>query len=259
MRMDFNFLEHPYSIYLETYKLDWLTQTKIIPIFPLDLVLFPRQELPLRIFEPRYKQLVDDCMVGDGQFGVCLIDEKNSVSGWNSPKLIGTIAKITKCEDVNIDGLQLHIETIGRNSFKIKKIISPSISQPTNYDPLSVEGHQEISDLHEKVGMGKKMYIRAEVEMIPEIDENISLEEWSKLVELWKKKIITQALPQIVEPHALEHVLEQYYLTTETPTIDYVYSLSALGAKDPNELQPILEARTKDELIEKMQQLLTVK
>jgi Lon protease-like protein len=48
-----------------------MAETKIIPIFPLDLVLFPRQELPLRVFEPRYKQLVDDCMLGDGQFGVC--------------------------------------------------------------------------------------------------------------------------------------------------------------------------------------------
>ena len=115
-----------------------MAETKIIPIFPLDLVLFPRQELPLRIFEPRYKQLVDDCMLGDGQFGVCLIDENNSVNGWNSPKMVGTIAKISKCEDVELDGLQLHIETIGRNSFKIKKIIPPSISQPVNYDPLSV-------------------------------------------------------------------------------------------------------------------------
>jgi len=235
-----------------------LTETKIIPIFPLDLVLFPRQALPLRIFEPRYKQLVDDCMIGDGQFGVCLIDENNSVNGWNSPKLVGTIAKISKCEDVEMDGLQLHIETIGRNSFKIKKIIPPSITQPVNYDPLSVEGHQEISEIHEKIGTAEKMYIQAEVEMIPEIDENILFEKWGKLVELWKKKIIKQALPQIVDSHSLDHVLEQYYLNTDTPTVDYIYSLSAIGAKDPNELQPILEATTMDELIKRVEELLTV-
>ena len=235
-----------------------MTETKIIPIFPLDLVLFPRQALPLRIFEPRYKQLVDDCMIGDGQFGVCLIDENNSVNGWNSPKLVGTIAKISKCEDVEMDGLQLHIETIGRNSFKIKRIIPPSITQPVNYDPLSVEGHQEISEIHEKIGTAEKMYIQAEVEMIPEIDENILLEKWVKLVELWKKKIIKQALPQIVDSHSLDHVLEQYYLNTDTPTVDYIYSLSAIGAKDPNELQPILEATTMDELIKRVEELLTV-
>jgi Lon protease-like protein len=235
-----------------------LTETKIIPIFPLDLVLFPRQELPLRIFEPRYKQLVDDCMIGDGQFGVCLIDESSSVNGWNSPKLVGTIAKISKCEDVELDGLQLHIETLGRNSFKIKRIIPPSISQPANYDPLSVEGHQEISELHEKIGTEEKMYIQAEVEMIPEIDESISLEKWETLVELWKKKIIKQALPQVVDSHSLDHVLEQYYLNTDTPTIDYIYSLSALGAKDPNELQPVLEATTMDELIKRVEELLVI-
>jgi len=236
-----------------------LAETKIIPIFPLDLVLFPRQTLPLRIFEPRYKQLVDDCMLGDGQFGVCLIDENNSVNGWNSPKLIGTIAKITECKDVEIDGLQLHIETLGRNSFKIKKIIPPSISQPENYDPLSVEGHQQVSEIHEKIGTGNKMYIQAEVEMISEIDEDISIEQWQKLIRLWKKKIIQQALPQVVEPHALEHVLEQYYLKTDTPTTDYIYSLAALGAKVPNELQPVLEATNMDELIQKIEELLTIK
>ena len=99
-----------------------MTHTKIIPIFPLDLVLFPRQELPLRIFEPRYKQLVDDCMLGDGQFGVCLIDQSNLLNGWNAPYLIGTIAKITKCKDIELDGMQLHIETLGRNKFKINKM-----------------------------------------------------------------------------------------------------------------------------------------
>ena len=103
------------------------------------------------------------------------------------------------------------------------------------------------------------MYIQAEVEMIPEIDENISLIKWNGLIELWKKKIIHQALPQIVESHALDHVLEQYYLTSDTPTIDYIYSLAALGAKDPNELQPLLEAATIDELIETTKKLLTVK
>lgn len=236
-----------------------MTETKILPIFPLDLVLFPRQELPLRIFEPRYKQLVDDCMLGDGQFGVCLIDQNNSVNGWNAPKTIGTIAKITKCEDVELDGLQLHIETVGRNKFKINKIIPPSLAPPENYDPYTVEGHNVVSDMLEKIGTDAKMYIRAEVELIPEIDENLPLEKWQNLVKLWKSKIINQALPQVVEPRSLDHVLEKYYLTTDIPTIDYVYSLSALGAKDPNDLQPILEAHTFDDLLLRVEELMTVK
>lgn len=236
-----------------------MTDTKIIPIFPLDLVLFPRQELPLRIFEPRYKQLVDDCMLGDRQFGVCLVDGARSLDGWDSPRMIGTIAKISKCEDAELDGSTLHIETMGRSSFQIQKIIPPDIPQPANYDPHSIQGLQDISEIHENLGIQKKMYIRAQVEMIPEIDENISLTQWEKLVGLWKKKIIHQALPQIVDSHSLDHVLQQYYLDTAIPTIDYVYSLSALGASNPNELQPILEATTMDDLIHQVQVLMTIK
>ena len=235
-----------------------MAKTKIVPIFPLDLVLFPRQELPLRIFEPRYKQLVDDCMLGDGQFGVCLVDQNNLIRGWNGPKSIGTIVKITKCEDVEVDGMQLQVQTMGRSKFRIKKIIPPSIELPENYDPYSIEGHQAISDLNEKSFHDEKMYIKAEVELIPEIDENISLNQWEHLVDLWKKKTVNQALPQTIDPSSLDRILTQYYLTTNTPTIDYVYSLSALGAQDPNDLQPILEANSMEELINKVEKLLTI-
>ena len=157
-------------------------------------------------------------MLGDGQFGVCLIDETNSVNGWNSPKVVGTVAKITKCEDVEMDGLQLHIETLGRNSFKIKKIIPPSIAQPENYDPLSVEGHQQISEMHEKVGTEEKMYIQAEVEMIPEIDENISLEQWENLVEMWKKKIVKQTSLILMKPVIAAAYLSGYGAIAPNPT-----------------------------------------
>lgn len=233
-------------------------ETRIIPIFPLDLVLFPRQELPLRVFEPRYKQLVEDCMLGDGVFGVSLIDSK-TIRGWNAPKDVGTIAKITKCEDVELDGMQLHIETVGRNKFRILEIMPPALEMPQNYDPYTIEGHQKFFEDYEKLGSSEKMYLQAKVEMIPEIDSDVPLDKWEKLVELWKNKIVKQALPQIVEPAALNQVLEQYYLTTDMPTIDYIYSLSALGAKDPTDLQPILEAETFDELLQRVETLMTVK
>jgi Lon protease-like protein len=235
-----------------------LTQIKTIPLFPLDLVLFPRQELPLRIFEPRYKQLVDDCMLGDKQFGVCLADSNNQIRGWHGPKPIGTIAKITTIEDVEIDGMQSHIQTMGRSKFKINKIIPPSIDLPENYDPYSIEGHQAIFDLTEKASENEKLYIRAEVELIPEIDEDISLNQWEYLVDLWKKKTIRNALPKVIEPGELNQLLTQYYLVTETPTIDYVYSLAALGAEDPNELQPVLEANTMNDLIQTIEKLMTL-
>ena len=45
-----------------------------IPLFPLNVVLFPGMALPLHIFEPRYQQMIRRCLDEDGLFGVCLID-----------------------------------------------------------------------------------------------------------------------------------------------------------------------------------------
>jgi len=223
---------------------------KTIPIFPLDLVLFPRQQLPLRVFEPRYKQLVDDCMLGDGQFGVCLIKEDESVLGWHMPHKVGTVAKITKCTDVGLDGLQLQIETLGRNPFRIREIIEPSIPQPYDYDPLSVEGHQTIHEMNEKAGSGGKMYIRAKVQMLPEIDGNIPLSAWENLVFLWKKNIESNAKPgSVPSPRMLDDMLRHYYLVTDTPTPEYVYSLCALASSAPLDLQVLLEASSVDDLL----------
>src|SRR6266542_2592016 len=41
-----------------------------LPLFPLNLVLFPGTPLPLHIFEPRYRQMLADCLIGDRRFGV---------------------------------------------------------------------------------------------------------------------------------------------------------------------------------------------
>ena len=54
-----------------------------LPIFPLDLVLYPNQKIPLRIFEPRYRQMLDDCMSSDRKFGICRVKNGTEKSGWN--------------------------------------------------------------------------------------------------------------------------------------------------------------------------------
>ena len=44
--------------------------SSILPLFPLNLVVFPEEELNLHIFEPRYKELVNDCMSKEVNFGI---------------------------------------------------------------------------------------------------------------------------------------------------------------------------------------------
>jgi len=51
-------------------------------------------------------------------------------------------------------------------------------------------------------------------------------------------------------------MLRHYDLMTETPTVDYIYSLCALGASSPNDLQLILEANSLEDLIPRVKDLL---
>jgi uncharacterized protein len=64
--------------------------------FPLSVVLFPHAQLPLQVFEERYRALMEDCMAGDAQFGVVLISRGSEVGGGDERFDIGTVARISQ-------------------------------------------------------------------------------------------------------------------------------------------------------------------
>jgi uncharacterized protein len=70
-------------------------------MFPLGSVLFPGVGLPLRIFEPRYRQLVIDALDADGEFGVVLIERGSEVGGGDKRFSVGTVAKIVEAEPLD--------------------------------------------------------------------------------------------------------------------------------------------------------------
>jgi uncharacterized protein len=71
-----------------------------IPMFPLERAMLPGEELPLRIFEPRYSALVADCLeMDDPAFGVVLIEAGREVGGGDARSDVGTLAHITEVAD----------------------------------------------------------------------------------------------------------------------------------------------------------------
>ena len=62
-------------------------------MFPLGSVLFPGALLPLHVFEPRYRQLVKDCLAGEPEFGVVLIDRGHEVGGGDVRREVGAVAR----------------------------------------------------------------------------------------------------------------------------------------------------------------------
>jgi uncharacterized protein len=88
-----------------------------IPLFPLQTVLFPGGPLKLRIFEPRYLDMVSRCMREDSGFGVALILEGREAGGPARTTEIGTLARIVDFERLQ-DGL-LGITARGGRRFRI--------------------------------------------------------------------------------------------------------------------------------------------
>ncbi len=129
-----------------------------IPLFPLNTVLFPGGVLPLRLFEPRYLDMVSNCLRTETGIGVILIKEGSEVGDAAQPHDIGTVTSICYWNKRN-DGL-LGITLKGEQRFRI-------FSQ-------TVESSQ---------------LIMAEVELLPDAAEISVLSEYQYLVDLLQQTI----------------------------------------------------------------------
>ena len=69
-------------------------------MFPLSAVLFPHASMPLHVFEPRYRELLRDCLAGDARFGIVLIERGSEVGGGDERSGLGTRGVITQSAEL---------------------------------------------------------------------------------------------------------------------------------------------------------------
>jgi len=85
-----------------------------IGLFPLALVLVPTERVPLHIFEPRYKELVGECLTEGREFGLVLEDE-------NGRRDVGTLAAVIEVLQVFDDG-RMNVVVEGRDRFRVVEL-----------------------------------------------------------------------------------------------------------------------------------------
>jgi len=107
--------------------------TRVLPLFPLQTVLFPGGLLPLRVFEQRYIEMTKACVANGEPFGVCLIVKGDEVARGEHPQTpefaaIGTLARIV---DWDMPDGVLHLRADGGERFHVR-------SQTTQVDGLVV-------------------------------------------------------------------------------------------------------------------------
>lgn len=86
----------------------------LLPLFPLDVVLLPGAPLPLHIFEPRYKEMVAECLANDAPFGVIRALDEGLAE-------VGCTAEIVTVTKEYPDG-RLDLVAEGRNRFEVLEL-----------------------------------------------------------------------------------------------------------------------------------------
>ena len=115
--------------------------TNFIPIFPLGIVVYPGENLNLHIFEPRYKQLINECHSQKKQFGIPTVIENRLLD-------YGSLAEIMEMTKVHENG-EMDIKTRGSRVFRILEVIKEVPDKLysgaiVNYPETNEEGNREL-------------------------------------------------------------------------------------------------------------------
>ena len=109
----------------------------LLPLFPLPLVLFPGAPLPLHIFEPRYRQLLSDCLESDSRFGIVFRPDEIGETDLEAGR-VGCIAEVDDAHTLP-DG-RSNIVVHGVRRFSLQRfVVTPApyhVGEVTEYDDL---------------------------------------------------------------------------------------------------------------------------
>ncbi|HYF32306.1 MAG TPA: LON peptidase substrate-binding domain-containing protein [Chitinophagaceae bacterium] len=193
--------------------------TNFIPIFPLSIVVYPGEQLNLHIFEPRYKQLINECYSEEKAFGIPTVI-KNQVAE------MGTLVKILRVVKVYDNG-EMDIQTSGERIFRILEVIKEIPEKLysgaiVNYPDSDDAGKRElmqkvvngIRELHRLLNINKDFKKPDEELTAYDVAHHagLSLEEEYELLGLLKeiqrqeylKRHLSKVLPLIAEMEALK-------------------------------------------------------
>ena len=198
--------------------------TNFVPIFPLSIVVFPGEQLNLHIFEPRYKQLIQECFADQKAFGIPAVIG-NAVAEYGTTVSITGIVKVYESEemDISVEGKEVFrvLELIRQVP---EKLYSGAI---VSYQENSSDGNRElmqllvkhIRELHEFLHVQKRFH-KEDLQLDAyDIAHHVglSLEEEYEFLQLprelqrqeYLKRHLGKLLPMLAEMEALKDKIKQ--------------------------------------------------
>lgn len=122
----------------ETWPPDDLQRPeRIVPLFPLpDVWLFPRTLMPLHVFEPRYRQMIEDCLDGPGRIvlGTVLPGHEDELAGAPPIHPIAGIGEIVHHRRLPDGRFDIHLFGLGRVS--VREVESERLYRKVAVEPM---------------------------------------------------------------------------------------------------------------------------
>lgn len=141
--------------------------SETLPLFVLPMVLMPGEVQELRVFEPRYRQMLDDCVLDNKNFGLVMNDPFEPTNHWDGPRTHGCEAEILEHET---KGSNHFLSIVGRRRFTIEEVIAPALppfEHPSMEAAMPGEGmFPDLQTLLEHIPESsphQKLYISAKV------------------------------------------------------------------------------------------------
>lgn len=98
------------------------SERELLPLFPLNTVLFPYSRTQLHIFEPKYRLMIESCLANNLPFGIALIRSGDEVGDNAEPYMVGTKVRILETHQYEDGRFDLTVEGVER--FRIREINS---------------------------------------------------------------------------------------------------------------------------------------
>ena len=109
-----------------------------IGLFPLGIVLLPTERVPLHIFEPRYRELIGECIENESEFGLVFADE-------GGVRELGTRARVDEVLERFDDG-RMSIVVEGGERFRVEKLTRGRSFMTAEVEPVDDDGVEPESD-----------------------------------------------------------------------------------------------------------------
>jgi uncharacterized protein len=237
-----------------------------IPLFPLHAVLCPGIALPLRVFEPRYRLMVERCIEEQAPFGIVLIREGREVGGGSlSIAAVGTFAEIREAQR-HPDG-DYDLLVVGTGRFSIEEV--DLVTEPYLVGRVARLGEAigdtaRASDLADRVMRRFVRYLQLlqpqDGETAEEIDVRVEVETEMEAEEESARLSAMEEVEEVIElggearDEELERTAQRLIIPDDPTTLSYL--LSGIIQVELPRRQALLEATTTEERLAALDQLI---